>query len=152
MNIETYVEKAGEYFLKGYNCCQAVAAAFTDVMELPEETVLKLSCPFGGGFARLRYVCGAVSGMGLVLGQVYGNDAPDCKVSMYEKTRELSDRFEGKMGSIICADLLNGIGSHRDSTQPEERTPAYYQKRKCLQCVQTAARIMAEDLQKNEHI
>lgn len=152
MKKEEYAVKAGEYFTKGYNCAQAVAAAFSDVMGLPEEAVLKLSCPMGGGFARLRYVCGAVSGMGMVAGMVYGSDSPDCKVEMYPKTRALADRFKDEFGSIICADLLEGMGSHNDAPQPEKRTESYYKKRSCLQCVQQAARIMAEDLEANGRI
>lgn len=152
MTKQEYIDKAGEYFTKGYNCAQAVAAAFSDVMGLPEEAVLKLSCPMGGGFARLRYVCGAVSGMGLAAGMVYGNASPDCKAEMYPKTRALADRFKDECGSIICADLLQGMGTHSDPAKPEPRTAEYYKKRSCLQCVQTAAKIMAEDLEANGRI
>lgn len=152
MKKEEYIAKAGEYFTGGYNCCQAVAAAFSDVMGLPEDAVLKLSCPFGGGFARLRYVCGAVSGMGMVAGMVYGTDASDCKAEMYPKTRELADKFKDEFGSIICADLLKGMGTHNDPVKPEPRTAEYYKKRSCLQCVQCAAAILAEDLEKNGRI
>ena len=152
MQTEEYARLAGEYFQKGYNCCQAVAAAFADAAGLPRDVMLRLSCPFGGGFARLRYVCGAVSGMGLVAGLVYGDDTPDCKKAMYLKTRELSDAFKAQFGSIVCAELLNGIVTHDDPPTPEARTDAYYKRRSCLDCVQTAAEILAEDLQKNERI
>ena len=152
MQTEDYVRKAEENFQAGYNCCQAVAAAFADVAGLPEETLLRLSCPFGGGFARLRYVCGAVSGMGLIAGLVYGDGTPDCKKTMYPKTRELTDAFEARFGSIICADLLKGMGTHNDPPTPEARTEGYYHRRSCLDCVRSAAEILAEDLKKNEHI
>lgn len=150
MQTEEYARIAGETFQQGYNCCQAVAAAFSDVAGLPRDVMLRLSCPFGGGFARMRYVCGAVSAMGLVAGLVYGDDTPDCKKAMYPKTRELSDAFEAKFGSIICADLLQGMASHSDPPTPEARTEAYYHKRSCLDCVRAAAEILAEDLLKNE--
>jgi len=47
-----YEDRAVEYFLKGYNCAQSVAAAFSEKVNLPEEIVLRLSCAFGGGYAR----------------------------------------------------------------------------------------------------
>lgn len=152
MQTQEYIRKAEENFLAGYNCCQAVAAAFSDVAGLPEETLLRLSCPFGGGFARLRYVCGAVSGMGLIAGLVYGDDTPGCKKAMYPKTRELTDAFKARFGSIICSDLLKGMASHSDPPTPEARTEGYYHRRSCLDCVKSAAEILAEDLKKNEHI
>lgn len=52
---------ARENFLKGYNCAQAVALAFSDVAGMSEEQLLKTLSPFGGGFGRLREVCGAFS-------------------------------------------------------------------------------------------
>ena len=152
MQTEEYVRIAGETFKQGYNCCQAVAAAFSDVAGLTRDEMLRVSCAFGGGFARLRYVCGAVSGMGIVAGLVYGDDTPDCKKAMYPKVRELSDAFQAQFGSIVCADLLNGIVTHDDPPTPEARTEGFYKRRSCLDCVQTAARILAEDLQKNERI
>ena len=63
-------EKAVELFLKGYNCSQAVFGAFADALGVSEETAFKLAAPFGGGVGRLREVCGAVSGMLMVLGLV----------------------------------------------------------------------------------
>ena len=60
--------KAAELFLQGYNCAQAVAVAFCDVTGLPEQQAARMASAFGGGMGRLREVCGAVSGMLLVLG------------------------------------------------------------------------------------
>lgn len=152
MQKDEYVRLAGETFQQGFNCCQAVAAAFSDVAGLPREEMLRLSCAFGGGFARMRYVCGAVSAMGLVAGLVYGDDTPDCKKMLYPKTRELSDAFKAKFGSIVCAELLNGIVTHDDPPEPEARTEGYYKRRTCLDCVREAAGILAEDLIRNERL
>ena len=57
------VEKAKELFLKGFNCCQAVFAAFADKYGISEELALRLSGAFGAGFGGLREVCGAVCSM-----------------------------------------------------------------------------------------
>ena len=53
-------------FEEGFNCAQAVSAAFCDEAGVSKETMVKMSSGFGGGFGRLREVCGAVSGMVLV--------------------------------------------------------------------------------------
>ena len=65
-------EKAAELFVNGSNCAQAVAVAFCDVTGLEPELAAKLSSSFGGGMGRMREVCGAVSGMLMVLGVLYG--------------------------------------------------------------------------------
>ena len=152
MQKEEYVRIAGETFQQGYNCCQAVAAAFADVAGLSRDEMLRASCAFGGGFARQRYVCGAVSAMGLVAGLVYGDDTPDCKKMLYPKVREMSDAFKDRFGSIICAELLNGIVTHDDPPTPEARTQEFYKRRSCSDCVRAAAEILAEDLLKNERL
>ena len=78
-------EKAKEYFLQGYACSQAVGLAFSDVMGLNEETILKIMLPYGGGLGRLRLTCGAVSGMAAVIGMVFakGENSPENKKQVY---------------------------------------------------------------------
>lgn len=144
-----YEDKAEAYFLKGFNCAQSVAAAFSNEVGLPTETMLRLSCAFGGGFARKRYVCGAVSGMGIVLGLLYADDTPDAKKAIYPLTRKLSDKFEAEFGSIICSVLLGEKIAADHSPVPEARTPDYYKKRTCKDCVKYAARLVAEEIEQN---
>ena len=89
--MSKYEEKAIKLFKEGYNCAQSVFLAFNDVMGLDEKTALKLSSSFGGGIARLREVCGAVSGMCMVLGVLYGYDSPtdmESKKAHYAFIRE----------------------------------------------------------------
>ena len=69
-------EKAAELFLSGYNCAQSVAVAFCDVTGQNQSLTARLASPFGGGMGRMREVCGAVSGMFMVLGVLYGYDDP----------------------------------------------------------------------------
>ena len=73
----TRAEKAKEYFESGYNCSQSVAMAFADVMGMDVQMVAKLASGLGGGVGRLREVCGAVTGMTLAAGMLYGFDEPD---------------------------------------------------------------------------
>ncbi|MBQ1846540.1 MAG: C_GCAxxG_C_C family protein, partial [Clostridia bacterium] len=70
-------ELAGEYFTEGYNCSQAVALAFADLCDIGKDQFLKIASSFGGGMGRLREVCGAVSGMFIVAGLLYGYGTPE---------------------------------------------------------------------------
>lgn len=99
------VEKAAELFKSGCNCAQSVAAAFPEETGLSEETLMKLSSAFGGGVARRREVCGAVSGMLMVLGMLK-YDKEKGKTAIYSEAQELIKEFENAHGSIICRELL----------------------------------------------
>lgn len=66
--MSIYGDRAYAAFFKGYNCCQSVAVAFAEEMGMTEKQALQISAGFGGGFGRMREVCGAFSGITLVLG------------------------------------------------------------------------------------
>lgn len=74
--MSIYGDRAYAAFFKGYNCCQSVAVAFAEEMGMTEKQALQISAGFGGGFGRMREVCGAFSGITLVLGALYGSDDP----------------------------------------------------------------------------
>lgn len=137
-------EKARALFKEGYNCSQAVVAAFCDEMGLEKSQIVRLASSFGGGMGRLREVCGAVSGMFLVAGALYGYDAPkdfEAKKEHYARIQELAAQFQAENGSIICRELLGAAGKDNNPT-PEKRTEEYYKKRPCEEMVATAARLM----------
>src|SRR5699024_4067694 len=81
-------ELAREYFFKGYNCAQSVALAFTEELGMSEETVARTVSGSGGGFVRMREMCGAVSGMVFVLSVLRGYGEPvsgDPKTACYAR-------------------------------------------------------------------
>ena len=134
--------KAMELFLEGYNCAQAVAVAFCDLTGLDEKTTAKMVSPFGGGMGRLREVCGAVSGMFFVLGQLYGYDnadADETKKELYARVQDLAAQFKERCGSILCRDLLDNPPT---DPNPSPRTAQYYKDRPCALLVKTAADLM----------
>lgn len=144
-------EKAKELFKRGYNCSQAVVAAFAEDLGVDEETLIKLSSSFGGGMGRLREVCGAVSGMFMVAGLKYGYSSPDAKeekTEHYARIQELAEAFTKENGSIICRELL-GLETKKESHVPSERTEGYYKVRPCADLVADAAAIMEEYIKKN---
>ncbi len=134
------VEKSELLFKSGCNCSQAVLAAFADELGLDEETALKISSGFGGGLARQREVCGAVSGAVMVLGMKYGPDKAKC----YEAVQKFCDRFKEDAGSIICRELLEGTGATAGGA-PEARTTEYYRKRPCVELVKLAVSVLTSN-------
>ena len=135
---------AGDLFLGGYNCSQSVAVAFCDVTGLDKDFAARMASSFGGGMGRQREVCGAVSGMLMVLGLLYGYDTPGDDVSkkkQYQDIQALCAAFREEVGSIVCREILKNPPS--DPT-PSPRTAEYYAKRPCARMVMTAARLMDE--------
>ena len=110
--------KAAESFLSGYNCAQAVMVAFCDVTGLEEKAAAKMISPFGGGMGRMREVCGAVSGMFMVLGVLYGYDENDTDVQkkqLYKDVQALAEKFRAMGYDIPDSRIINvgaAIGSH----------------------------------------
>ena len=136
--------KAAELFLSGYNCSQSVAVAFCDVTGLTEKQAAKMSSAFGGGMGRMREVCGAVSGMLMVLSFLYGYDTPGDDASkkvLYTQVQELAGKFREENGSIICREILKNPPS---DPNPTPRTADFYAKRPCAKMVMTAARLLDE--------
>ena len=137
-----HVDLAVVAFLEGYNCAQAVAVAFSDVTGLDRELSARLASPFGGGMGRMREVCGAVSGMLMVAGVLYGYDDPKAttaKRELYAQVQEMASSFRSENGSIICRDLLKNPPS---DPNPSPRTAEYYSNRPCARMVATAAQIL----------
>ena len=140
----SHADRAEELFRQGYNCAQAVFAAFCDVTGMDESTALKLSSPFGGGMGRMREVCGTISGMYMALGLLYGTDdcaAKEEKAELYSRVRELAEKFrEEQGGSIICRELLPKA-MQGESGDPTPRTDDFYRVRPCVRYVRAAAEI-----------
>ena len=109
----------GGTLLSDGNCAQAVLEAFGDVTGLEKSLAAKLASSFGGGMGRMREVCGAVSGMLMVAGLLYGYDDPGendvNKKAHYRLVQTLAGQFREEIGSIICREIL--------ATRPPTPTP-----------------------------
>lgn len=139
-----YAEIARENFASGCNCSQAVLAAFADICGISRKTALLLGSSFGGGIGRLREVCGAVSGMCMAAGMLYGYDDLDdhsAKSQHYERIQFLAEEFKRINGSYVCRELL-GLNVQKEQPVPEKRTPEYYKKRPCSELCACAASIL----------
>ncbi len=136
--------KAAELFLQGYNCTQAVTVAFCDVTGLTPEFSAKMASSFGGGMGRMREVCGAVSGMFMVLGLLYGYEVPgndEIKKEHYKAVQELAAMFREETGSIVCREILKNPPS---DPNPTPRTAEFYKIRPCTRMVMIAGNLMDE--------
>ena len=141
--------KAAELFLGGYNCAQSVVVAFSDLTGLEESFSAKMASSFGGGMGRMREVCGAVSGMLLVAGILYGYDQPEDEVGKkthYARVQELAGKFREQVGSIICRDILKNPPS---DPVPSPRTEEYYATRPCVRMVYLAASALQDYIAEN---
>ena len=135
-------EKAAELFLNGYNCAQAMLVAYCDVTGLTPEFSAKMASSFGGGMGRLREVCGAVSGMFMVAGLLYGYDTPGDDVEKkahYQLVQTLAAKFKESAGSIICREILDNPPS---DPNPTPRTAEFYAQRPCARLLVLAAEVL----------
>ena len=142
-------QRAAEAFLADYNCAQAVTLAFADLMDVEEAAAVRMASPFGGGMGRMREVCGAVSGMLLVLGDLYGYEkAEDTagKKRLYKDIQALAEEFRGRIGSIVCREILKNPPS---DPNPTPRTEEFYASRPCVRMVMTAAELLEDFIEKH---
>lgn len=149
--LDERVVRAVDYFMQGYGCCQSVVAAFSDLYGLDETMAKRIAAGFGGGVGRLRMMCGAVSGIvilvGLDCGQTEGSDR-EGKSACYRVVQELLAQSQSENGSLICAEIL-GLKGHEKaqcSYVASPRTAEYYKTRPCAAKVESAARIFADYL------
>ena len=136
--------KAAELFLEGYNGAQAVVVAYSDLTGMDPSFSAKIASSFGGGMGRLREVCGAVSGMFMVAGILYGYDNCDddeSKKAHYALIQDLAAKFREKNGSIICREILKNPPT---DPAPSPRTAEYYAQRPCAKMVYDATEILED--------
>ena len=146
-------ERAKDCFLQGYNCCQAVLLAFADILGaegLADEDLLKtIGSGFGGGFARMREVCGSFSGCTIMAGFIRPAVTPGLeeRKANYALVQEMAAAFrERNGGSIVCGELLGLRGHKPEGPTPSERTEEFYRERPCPEIIRNAAIIVAEKM------
>ena len=147
--MKDYASYAAELFESGYNCAQAVSVAFCDVTGLEPKAAAAMASSFGGGMGRMREVCGAVSGMLLVAGILYGYDTPGDdseKAAHYGRVQEMAGQFRTEAGSIICRDILKNPPS---DPSPTPRSEDFYKMRPCTRMVYLAAEILSNYIANN---
>ena len=138
--METRVDKVAEKHKSGYNCAQAVACAYCDLVGIDEETMFRMTEGLGLGMGGMEGTCGAVSGAVFLAGlkNSCGDlEKPVSKGKTYQFSRAITAKFREKNGSLVCRDL-KGI---------ETDTPL----RSCEGCILDAAALVEELLLDQEN-
>ena len=106
--MESRVELAAQKHKSGYNCAQAVACTYCDLVGIEEETMFKLTEALGLGMGGMEGTCGAVTGTCVLAGMIKssGNlEHPDSKANSYQLSREIVKQFKEKNQSVVCKTL-----------------------------------------------
>ena len=138
-----HAEAAKNNYIIGYTCAQSVVLAFSDVTGLDREKALLITSSFGAGMGMLREVCGAVNGMMMVMGLLYGYTDPLQiieKSEHYARVQQIAELFRNENGSMICREIL-GLAED-GSYLPDVRDGEYHKRRPCAEICASAARII----------
>ncbi|ARP50614.1 MULTISPECIES: C-GCAxxG-C-C family protein [Caproicibacterium] len=104
--MESRIPKALERHRTGYNCCQAVACTYCDLVGVSEDQMFRLAEAFGAGMGGMKETCGAVSGAMLLAGmKSSGGMRQRTKGGTYALSREIVNAFLKKNTTAICKDL-----------------------------------------------
>ena len=133
--METRVDKVAEKHKNGYNCAQAVACAYCDLVGIDEETMFRMTEGLGLGMGGMEGTCGAITGAVAVIGAIKSCgdiEKPVSKAATYKLTGELVKRFQEKNQATKCKDL-KGIETGKVL-------------RSCAGCIEDATAILEEIL------
>ena len=92
----------------GYNCAQAVACAFSDLINMEESDLFRLTEALGLGMGCMEGTCGAMSAANILCGLKTSTahlDHPDSKGASYKLARTCMEAFQEKNDSVICKEL-----------------------------------------------
>lgn len=109
---------AEKYFDGGFNCAESTLVALAIHFGKTAPNIPSIATAFGGGMARTRNVCGAVSGALMALGLFCGRShSGDDKERCYALAAELIQAVQSRSGSINCFDLTGLDFALPDSQQ-----------------------------------
>lgn len=131
--MESRVERAIENHKNKYNCSQAIACAYCDLVGADEVTMYRAGEGLGMGLGGKEGTCGAVSAACMIAGMMTSNGelgTPGNKAVSYDRAKQIVQKFQEENGTIVCKEL-KGI---------ETGTPV----KPCRECVRDAARILEE--------
>ena len=126
--MESRVKEAERRKACGYNCAQAVACTYCDLVGIEEETAKNLTQGFAVGMGgSMEATCGALIGAVNVLGLINKNPRKTMK-----SARKMIDAFKQQNGTVVCREL-KGIDDG-------------IVKRECIDCVKDAATLLEKEL------
>ena len=133
--LKSRAQTAVDYYVKsGYNCSQAVAVTYADLLGLDPMICFKGMETFGHGMGSKLGTCGAISGAIYLAGFVTSTGHMDndktnkSKQASYDLAGKITKEFYEEAGTVTCSDL---------------KEPGTHTFRSCLDCIAHAA-ILAE--------
>jgi C_GCAxxG_C_C family probable redox protein len=134
---------AVSFFRSGFVCSESVLMAMQNYLGLERNP--SIATGLGGGIGRKGSVCGAVTGAILAINLKYGrrkSEEDNIKEKAFSKALEFYNKFEEKMGSAICYDIIQcdlkteeGQKKFKENNLLEE---------KCFKCVETSINILLD--------
>lgn len=118
---------------KGFNCAQAVACAYADLVDVDKQVLFAATEGLGLGMGGMEGTCGALSGACIICGLAKSGadlERPTTKKDTYKVSREIVARFSEASGATRCRDL-KGAGTGEVLCS-------------CPKCIENAARILEE--------
>lgn len=106
--MESRIEQTIEKRNKAYNCAQAVACTYCDLVGLDEQMMFRMTEGLGAGMGNMEGTCGAVAGACILAGMVKstGNlENPDSKGITGKLSREIMDQFMERNSTVTCKEL-----------------------------------------------
>lgn len=106
--MKTRVEETIQRHDKGYNCAQAVACTYCDLVGVDEETMFRITEALGLGMGNMDGTCGAVSGACVLAGLKNSSanlEKPNSKGSSYKLSKEILKQFKEQNHSVTCREL-----------------------------------------------
>ena len=145
-------EKALKFYSNGYNCAQSVIVSFADVLQIKDETALRLASGFGGGMGRMQQTCGAITGAFMVIGYLKGNyqqneESEKSRSITNQLIQDFSEKFVQKHGSINCKALIDFDLNTQEGQEKAKEEDVFNQK--CTFFIKTAIELLEETLDKD---
>ncbi len=136
-------EKAVSFFRSGFICSESILMAMQDFLGLERNP--SIATGFGGGIGRKGSVCGAVTGAILAINLKYGrrkSEEDNIKEKAFFKALEFYNKFEEKMGSAICYDIIKCDLTTEEGQKFFEENNIIEEK--CFKCVETSVDILLD--------
>lgn len=132
--MESRIAQADELHKRGFNCAQAVACTYCDLVGVSQTEAFRAMEAFGLGMGGMQGTCGALSGAVYLAGLKYSCanlDEPTSKGATYKISRQILERFQQMNSSTLCYEL-KGVGTEHGVL------------RACPGCIEDACKIVEE--------
>lgn len=133
--MESRIADCAARHARGFNCAQAIACTYADLVGADEETMFRATEALGLGMGGMEGTCGALSGACIIAGlaKSCGDlDAPTSKGATYKVSRSMVEAFREASGATRCRDL-KGVDTGTVLCS-------------CPKCIENAARILEDTL------